>query len=51
MRPMSSDAARQWAGRRETTNLVLGTNIVVLAAGFIRLGDVGPWTGSLYSHE
>ncbi|QCW02645.1 hypothetical protein [Natrinema pallidum] len=40
---MSSDDTREWAGRRQTTNLLLGTNIVVLAAGFIRLGNVGPW--------
>ncbi len=41
---MSSDDTREWAGRRKTTNLLLGTNIVVLAAGFIRLGNVGPRT-------
>ncbi|ELY82292.1 hypothetical protein [Natrinema gari] len=40
---MSSDDTREWAERRKTTNLLLGTNIVVLAAGFIRLGNVGPW--------
>lgn len=41
---MSPDGARSWSGSRETTNLLLGTNVVVLAAGFIRLGGVGPWT-------
>ncbi|MGQ3410686.1 hypothetical protein ACT4ML_00275 [Natrinema sp. LN54] len=40
---MSSEDARDWVASRETTNLLLGTNIVVLAAGFVRLGSVGPW--------
>ncbi|PCR91116.1 hypothetical protein [Natrinema ejinorense] len=40
---MSSDAGRSWAGSQETTNLLLGANIVVLAARFVRLGHVGPW--------
>ena len=39
---MTSDETRSWGSRRKTTNLLLGTNVVVLAAGFIRLGTVGP---------
>ncbi|AFO56806.1 MULTISPECIES: hypothetical protein [unclassified Natrinema] len=41
---MLPDDTSEWAERRKTTNLLLGTNIVVLAAGFIRLGNVGPRT-------
>lgn len=40
---MSSESTRTWSARRKTTNLLLGTNIVVLAAGFVRLGNVGSW--------
>ncbi|SEP65183.1 hypothetical protein [Natrinema salaciae] len=38
---MSSDGARSWTEKRKTTNLLLGTNIVVLAAGFTVVGNVG----------
>lgn len=40
---MASDEARSWVERRTTTNLLLGTNTVVLAAGFVRVGSVGSW--------
>ena len=39
---MSSESARTWGARRTTTNLLLGTNVIVLAAGFIVLGRIGP---------
>ncbi|MDS0478511.1 hypothetical protein [Natrinema sp. 1APR25-10V2] len=39
---MPSDSTRPWSARRTTTNGLLGLNVVVLAAGFIAVGNVGP---------
>ena len=36
-----SDAEDSWLASRETTNRLLGFVIVVLAAGFISVGDIG----------
>ncbi|ELZ16367.1 hypothetical protein NP511_09495 [Natrinema thermotolerans] len=37
-----SDGEDSWLASRETTNRLLGFAIVVLAAGFVSVGDIGP---------
>ncbi|WP_265109587.1 hypothetical protein [Halosolutus halophilus] len=39
---MSNDADESWIASRKLTNQLLGFGIVVLAAGFVSVGEIGP---------
>ncbi|WP_049924301.1 hypothetical protein [Halopiger djelfimassiliensis] len=36
------DETESWIASRKTTNMLLAFGIVVLAAGFVSVGDIGP---------